>query len=201
MDLNGDGHRDVITGCWPKKLYIFAGDGDGGYRAPTPILDKDGKPIMPGSASTVFAADWDEDGDLDLITGNIDGQIQLASNEGTRQKPRFTELRRLTTTAGLIRLPNGDSTPCVADWDGDGRLDILSGSGAGSVHWFRNTGTKGKPRLAPGVTLAAAKFKVAVHSSAGCGLQHPAVCRSPGSPFRYRPDCQPVAPGWSVRVA
>jgi hypothetical protein len=34
-----------------------------------------------------------------------------------------------------------------ADWDGDGLFDLVIGSGHGSVVWFRNVGTAGKPKF------------------------------------------------------
>ena len=34
-----------------------------------------------------------------------------------------------------------DSHPIAADWDGDGKLDLLVGAGDGSVWFFRNLGT------------------------------------------------------------
>jgi hypothetical protein len=43
----------------------------------------------------------------------------------------------------------------VADWDQDGNWDIVAGSDDGSVTWFRNVGSKGKPTFAAGLTLVA----------------------------------------------
>ena len=44
-----------------------------------------------------------------------------------------------------LEVPGRDAIPKIADWDGDGRFDILSGSGEGGVYWLRNVGTKGAP--------------------------------------------------------
>jgi hypothetical protein len=48
---------------------------------------------------------------------------------------------------------HGDSQPVAADWDGDGLLDLIVGWGDGSVVWFRNVGSKTKPKLAKGIRL------------------------------------------------
>ena len=44
----------------------------------------------------------------------------------------------------------------AADWDGDGKLDLIVGCGDGSVLWYRNVGTREKPVLhAPEVLVRA----------------------------------------------
>jgi hypothetical protein len=42
----------------------------------------------------------------------------------------------------------GYTTLNIADWDGDGRLDIVFNSIFGRVEWLRNTGKRGAPQLA-----------------------------------------------------
>jgi hypothetical protein len=44
----------------------------------------------------------------------------------------------------------------VADWDGDGKPDLILGSGSGKVVWFRNTGSAQKPQLTLAGTLVEA---------------------------------------------
>lgn len=44
----------------------------------------------------------------------------------------------------------------MADFDGDGKGDLLSGDGGGAVWFFRNIGTKTDPVLAEGVRIEAA---------------------------------------------
>ncbi|MEO5822720.1 MAG: VCBS repeat-containing protein, partial [Vicinamibacteraceae bacterium] len=49
---------------------------------------------------------------------------------------------------GPIEAKWGYTTFSVADWDGDGLLDIVLNSILGDVVWLRNTGTRTSPRLA-----------------------------------------------------
>jgi hypothetical protein len=95
-----------------------------------------------GTASSVQASDWDCDGDLDLVVGDIRGDLYLVPNEGTAKAWAFGAHRALEAGGSPVKVA-GDAGPCVADWDGDGHADLLVGAGDGSVTLFRNAG-KGK---------------------------------------------------------
>lgn len=45
--------------------------------------------------------------------------------------------------------------PSVADWDGDGKLDIISGTSMGFLFFFKNTGTNEQPQFIEPVPLKA----------------------------------------------
>src|SRR5262249_15253926 len=111
------------------------------------------KPIsITGTASAVHAVDWNGDGVLDLLVGDIRGNVYLIPNEGTREKYAFGKERQLLAGGKPLRV-NGDAGPFACDWDGDGKTDLLVGAGDGSVWFFRNTGTNQAPELAAGVQL------------------------------------------------
>jgi hypothetical protein len=149
VDFNGDGLADVISGSYsPGYTYLFAKQSDGTFAASETIKDKDGKAINVGNASHIFAADWDSDGDLDLVIGNISGEVYYVVNEGSRKENAFGKPEKLKVGDKEINVGHGDSGPILADWDSDGRLDLLVGGGDGSVNFYRNTGTKKEPRLA-----------------------------------------------------
>jgi len=153
VDLDGDGHGDLLSGSWPGELYMFAG-GEKGFAKASRLVNLAGKVIQPGSASTVFAADWNGDGLLDLICGNIQGQIKVYPNVGDTKKLRFDVERIVHCGNNEILTPNGDSAPILVDWDDDGHLDLLTGSGKGDVLFYRNLGEKGaEPKYAEPLTL------------------------------------------------
>jgi hypothetical protein len=108
---------------------------------------------ITGTASTVHAVDWDGDGQLDLLVGNIGGGVYLVPNKGTRQKYAFAKEQQLTAGGTPLSVPHGDAGPFACDWDGDGKLDLLVGAGDGSVWFYRNIGTAKVPELAAGVQL------------------------------------------------
>ncbi|MCO5171671.1 MAG: VCBS repeat-containing protein [Planctomycetes bacterium] len=147
MDLTGDGRLDLITGSWPGVVYLFRGQADGGFGAREQVLGPDGKPVNVGNASAVFAADWDRDGRLDLLIGTIEGHVFLLPG-APGDEPRFGPAQPLAAAGAKIKAPGGDAGPCVADWDGDGVLDLLVGCGDGSVQLYRGEGAEGAPRLA-----------------------------------------------------
>lgn len=151
MDVDGDGHQDILSGSWPGELYLFRGDGAGGFSEKVQLVDANDKPLNCGSASTVTAADWDGDGDLDLLIGNISGDVWLARNEGSANKPRFAFPVALQSEGRALKV-SGYSHPVFVDWDGNGQRDLICGHGAGVV-WFRNTAQAGEPQLSAAQTL------------------------------------------------
>ena len=48
VDLDGDGHIDVLSGSWPGELFLFRGQPEHTFRPPEMIKDKDGEIINIG---------------------------------------------------------------------------------------------------------------------------------------------------------
>ena len=159
MDLNNDGHLDLLSGSYYPAVYVLWGNGDGSFSVAEPITNRKGETLIPAgldsSATHPFACDWDADGDLDLIAGTAAGTLTYIKNVGTAKKPAFTdELIVLRNTDDKpVKVKNGFSSPHVIDWDGDGDLDVISGSKRGGVSWAENIGTRKKPQLSAFVTL------------------------------------------------
>jgi hypothetical protein len=168
-DLDGDGKLDMFSGSyWPGDITRFPGLGGGKYGKGEILKDKDGKnlnagppwkserkPEMDSLAASPWLVDFDGDGDLDLLIGNISGYVVLLANEGDQKQPAFVRKYRLQAAGSDLKV-NGDAGPTTADWDGDGKWDLLVGAGDGAVTWFRNTGTPTVPVFAGGEDLIAA---------------------------------------------
>jgi hypothetical protein len=157
VDYDGDGKLDLVTGCYdPGEIYVFRGKGDGTFGKRETLCDKNGKPILrvpdqtqnfESFGSWVAFVDWHGRGKLDIILGGYDGVMYLRLNEGTRTKPKYAEKNIVIQADGKDMKVKAHATPVVADWDGDGRWDLLSGSEDGSVCWWRNVGTPTNPKF------------------------------------------------------
>ena len=147
IDFDGDGRTDILTGSFPGVHFLFRRNSDGTFAQGEVLRDKHGEiqfgyPERHRYNSTVFAHDWDQDGDLDLL---LDYNFSLVPNEGSRVRPVWGDAVPLEINGQ--RVLGGIVPPCAADWDGDGRDDLIIGRGSDIV-WYRNVGEKGRPVLA-----------------------------------------------------
>ena len=126
---------------------------------------------ITGTASAVHACDWDDDGDFDLLVGDIGGSVYLIPNLGTKTKWQFGREGRLAARGTPIHV-EGDAGPFAADWDGDGDLDLLVGDGHGTVSLFTNEGSRTKPKLARAAVLVQGTgWREEPPASPQCGLR------------------------------
>jgi len=128
LTITGDADFEQKDG---KSIIIYEGQ--------TIEVKKGQRAGITGMASAVHAADLCLEGKPALIIGNISGEVFIVRNEGTPQKWAFGKEQPLLAAGSPIRV-SGDAGPFVADWDGDGKPDLLVGAGDGSVSFFRNTG-------------------------------------------------------------
>ncbi len=106
------------------------------------IPANDGKEVAKKICTRPVAADWDGGGDLDLVVGNFKGTFYLFRGEGGGKFDPKAE----PVMAGDqdLQINGVHSDPFPVDWDGDGDLDLLSGSSNGGVQWAENTAGTGK---------------------------------------------------------
>lgn len=91
------------------------------------------------------------------------------------QEAQFQPAQPLAAGATPLA-PGTYSIPCVADWNGDGRKDLLVGyQTAGKIALNLNQGTDASPGFTNCANLQAAGADI-VHPSGGCGAPAPFVC-------------------------
>jgi hypothetical protein len=145
VDLDGDGDLDLVKGGVEPFLYVY--ENRGGSR----FTDR-GRLTSAGEVLTfprddanrswlsVEFRDWDGDGDQDMfvlfLSGPYINRVVRYENVTARGEPlTFADRGPLVTTSG--RPLAGRIS--FADWDGDGRDDVLADAD-GIVTFHRNTG-------------------------------------------------------------
>ena len=152
MDYDADGIDDVISGSIYEDIYLFRGLGEGQFAKAKLLKDKDGKPLEGGYCCTTELLDMDSDGDLDLVCATRIGKVTWRENVGTRSSPKFDAVAQsLPMEEGAASIAGFNAT--YADWDGDGRRDLVVGSGRGHIVWHRNVGADDKPKFSSGRKL------------------------------------------------
>ncbi|MGB0591567.1 MAG: FG-GAP-like repeat-containing protein [Myxococcota bacterium] len=115
-DVDGDGDMDTIVATASTNLLYVNTGASPHYADESPVA------IGTESAETraLALADFDGDGDLDLVAGNFDGPTRYYANDGSAtpfdtQAPHDIEVGKTEALA-------------VADVNGDGRLDLIIGN-------------------------------------------------------------------------
>jgi hypothetical protein len=177
-DYDGDGRLDLIVGVgdwtdygwddafdsaghWthgPLRGYVYllrntAVNAAPAYEAPR-RLETGGEPIGGYGMPSPNLADFDGDGDLDLLCGEFLDKFTYYQNIGTRTAPVYDAGRRIVDPGGEpVAMDLEMIVPVAIDWDHDGDLDLIVGDEDGRVALVENTGTvvAGLPQFLPPV--------------------------------------------------
>ena len=98
-------------------------------------------------------ADFDGDGDLDLLCGEFVDSFTYFENTGTRRAPKYSAGRKLTHNGKTLTMDLEMIMPSAVDWDGDGDVDLIVGDEDGRVALVEHTGKvrDGLPQFLPPV--------------------------------------------------
>ncbi len=175
-DWDGDGLLDIVVGRhWERTpaseatLPRYYGGLHKNVGTPTePMFERrdeyNGSPYTEGfqkcdavMQNGVRTADWDNDGKPDLIAGDTDGFVWYFRNLTGRLFPVFDTGRKLYAGGQPISLMSsgGHARPDIADWNNDGRKDLIVADGNGWITLFQNSGTDADPSFTSGTRLSA----------------------------------------------
>jgi hypothetical protein len=85
--------------------------------------------------------------------GPLHGYIYLIENEGSNENPKYKEPIQLLNTDGIPLNVYGRPSPNFADFNGDGKPDIICGEFRDGFTFFENVGSKKNPLFSPGRPL------------------------------------------------
>ena len=123
FDLDGDGLKEIVLGCYDANVYAWRADGT--------VFP--GWPVRTGGRVTATAAvcDIDLDGDPEVIVGSQDGKVYSLEVDGSATPgwPR--------STGGVVR-----SSPVLADIDDDGMVEVICGSMDGYLYAWNENGAR-----------------------------------------------------------
>ncbi|MBP85604.1 MAG: hypothetical protein CMJ64_02635 [Planctomycetaceae bacterium] len=177
VDYDGDGKLDLIVGMghwteygwddayndkgeWtngPLHGYVYLLRNTGTTAKPTyddPIqITSGGEPIDVFGWPSPSFADFDDDGDLDLMCGEFLDKFTYFENTGSRKKPAYAAGRRLTHNDKPIAMDLQMIVPVAFDWDKDGDFDLIVGDEDGRVGLVEHSGKviNGLPQYLPPV--------------------------------------------------
>ena len=98
-------------------------------------LEAGGREIVVGGDAGPTCADWDGDGDFDLLVGDGAGKVSWFENTGKRGEPKLAAAKVIVEDGHCVYDATAPAEPtrgirakiCTADWNGDGQLDLLLG--------------------------------------------------------------------------
>ena len=185
-DLDGDRRSELICGSSDGRVFAIRATSRDAGSTPAELLQEAG-PLWLGGHSVVAPGDLDGDGGLDLVFGDGPGHLAWAKDLGRGSEHRYALPTPIEAggvrfrldpgpdgrLAGPVAPRLGHACPTLADWTGNGRLDLLVAGAGGEVLFLRNDGAANQPRFGP-----------------------PAALRCEGAPLILPPRVRPAVADW-----
>ena len=157
VDYDNDGSKDLLVGNGEGSLIYYANQGSNNnpvFTPPIVLNDAEGSELAVDSYCTPCVVDWNEDHKKDILLGSVNGTLTLYLNQGSDASPLYSAPRSIEVEGAEIDV-GSFAAPFAADWNGDGKKDLLVGDGDGSIHLYLNVSNNGEPQL-----ISSGKVKV-----------------------------------------
>jgi len=144
-DFDSDNDQDILVGRDTHGFVYYQNNGspsNGNWQANPAPFSSLGLVNYWNSPDLV---DLNNDGLYDLVYGTASGPLQYYVNTGTTVNPAW---QVNTSLFGGVLDVGGASSPVFYDFDGDGDLDLISGSQLGDIKYYENTGNLHAPAWA-----------------------------------------------------
>lgn len=168
VDYNNDGAQDLLVGTGEGYVVLYANQGSSAqpaYGTAVVLRDAQGTEINVGGYCAPFVVDWNGDNKKDLLLGSGEGTLSLCLNEGTDRKPLFSAPGPVEADGAPLDV-GSFAAPFAADWNGDGKQDILIGDGDGYIHLYLDISTGTEPKLIAAGLIKINDERIAVDGSA-----------------------------------
>lgn len=144
VDWFGKGRLDLIAGNFLDTITLYRNGGNG--LLPGVPLEAGGSPVrMDLCMIQPRTVVWRPGRLPSLLVAEEDGTVTLFENEAKAgEEPRLAAGRPLMQIDPYLK-SGALSRPVAADWNGDGKLDIVSGNSAGYLQYFENVGARDQP--------------------------------------------------------
>ena len=157
-DYNGNGLLDLLIGekttegTGKIRVYLNQGTTDSPiYTSWFYLQNIDGDVAVPGAScqgAIVRLADLNDDGSLDLVLGDGNGNVYVYYNQGTSTSPVFgaqETLQYRNESDELTAITVGSRASVeIADITGNGKPDLLVGGMDGKIRLYLNVSSSGK---------------------------------------------------------
>lgn len=166
VDWNGDRLYDLLLGDRDGfvNLYLNEGSNESPRYGTRTRLKAGEKEIKVRGPSAPCLVDWNEDGKKDLLVGDAGGYLHLFLNAGSSAAPDYASTGKVQADYNILDV-RSNASPCIVDWNGDGRFDLLVGNWSGELFLFLNEGTPGQPVFGIPIKLNDGKLDVGSDSS------------------------------------
>ncbi|MGQ9731914.1 MAG: FG-GAP repeat domain-containing protein [Candidatus Zipacnadales bacterium] len=138
IDWDADGDIDLLLGTRSGRVALLERT-SGTQFTVRPYLQQLAPPIDPGRCAAADIADWDGDGNEDLVVGGEDGLLRVYRNEGRGREGIFGSEVLIRSGEGLYRRDGGYCRPALIAHSGDRLAMVVVGGGAGDVQLLTRT--------------------------------------------------------------